>query len=135
MADRVRLEVVTPTKRVVRLETAEVRLPATLGEIGVLPGHTPLLTTLGIGVVSAIDPGTTVTLAVFGGFAEILPDQVTILADAAEMAADIDVAAARAELQTAEAALKTAGADDLDEITASVRRAQTRLTVAGASTP
>ncbi len=133
MADRLHLEVVTPTRRVVRLETAEVRLPATLGEIGVLPGHTPLLTTLGIGPVTTVDAGKTTSLAVFGGFAEVLPDRVTVLADAAEEVADIDVAAAREEARAAEAALKNASADDLDEITARLRRAQTRLAVAGAS--
>lgn len=133
MAERLRLEVVTPSKRLVELASDEVRLPAALGEIGVLPGHTPLLTTLQIGPVTVIDGATTTRLAVFGGFAEVLPDRVTILADAAERPEDVDVAAARAEVSSAEEALKSAGADEIEEISARLRRAQTRLDIAGAS--
>jgi F-type H+-transporting ATPase subunit epsilon len=101
-ADALQLEVVTPDREVLRDSVAEVQLPASTGYIGILPGHTPLLTELGIGTVSFRKGTETACAVVVGGFAEILPDRVTILADSAERAEEIDVAAARAALKSAQ---------------------------------
>ena len=131
MAERLHLEIVTPSRRVVEAEVDEVRLPGALGEMGVLPGHIPLLTSLAAGPLTYFEGSTTTKYAVQGGFAEILPDRVTILATVAEAPADIDVAAARTKLETANEKLKNATAEELDELTTEVRLAETELEIAG----
>jgi F-type H+-transporting ATPase subunit epsilon len=131
MADRLHLEIVTPTRRVVEVEVDEVRLPGALGEMGVLPGHIPLLTSLAAGPLTYFDGSTVVKYAVQGGFAEVLPDRVTVLATVAEAPADIDVDAARQNLQVAQEKLKDAAGDELDELTTAVRLAETKIEVAG----
>ena len=131
MADRLHLEIVTPTRRVVEVEVDEVRLPGALGEMGVLPGHIPLLTSLAAGPLTYFDGSTVVRYAVQGGFAEVLPDRVTVLATVAEAPADIDVDAARQNLQVAQEKLKDAAGDELDELTTAVRLAETKIEVAG----
>jgi F-type H+-transporting ATPase subunit epsilon len=108
-----------------------VRVPGVLGELGVLPGHTPLLTSLGIGPLAYSGPSGSGALAVAGGFAEVLAGRVTVLADVAEAASAIDVEGARSARTEAEAAMKTASADELDELDAAYRMAVTRLEVAG----
>ncbi|MEJ2187799.1 MAG: ATP synthase F1 subunit epsilon [Acidobacteriota bacterium] len=130
MADRLRLEVVTPRSRILECEADEVRLPGALGELGVLPGHTPLLTSLGTGRLLWIDRQGVGRLAVQGGFAEVLPNAVTVLATVAEKPEEIDLEMTRAALAEAESALKTASADELDELTATLRLAETRIKVA-----
>jgi len=131
MADRLHLEIVTPSRRVVEVEVDEVRLPGALGEMGVLPGHIPLLTSLAAGPLTYFDGATSTRYAVQGGFAEVLPDRVTVLATVAEAPDDIDVAAARANLEAANTKLKEASAEELDELTTAVRLAETELEVAG----
>jgi F-type H+-transporting ATPase subunit epsilon len=131
MAERLRLEVVTPRRQLLDVEADEVRLPGELGELGVLPGHTPLLTSLGTGPLSYLDGGTATRLVVQGGFAEVLPDHVTVLAALAEARDEIDAEAARAERSAAEEELKSADAEQLDEITARLRLAETRIEVGG----
>jgi F-type H+-transporting ATPase subunit epsilon len=133
MSERLQLEVVTPQRMVLQTEAAEVRLPGALGELGVLPGHTPLLTTLAIGQLTVIGDGATQPLAIYGGFAEVLPDKVTVLAALAERPEDIDVDAARRDRAAAEEALKTAAAEELEEITKKLQLAVARLQVAGAA--
>lgn len=130
MADRLRLEVVTPRSRILECEADEVRLPGALGELGVLPGHTPLLTSLGTGRLSWFDHNGGGHLAVQGGFAEVLPHTVTVLATVAETPEEIDLEATRAVLAEAEAALKTASAEEFDELSAALRLAETRIQVA-----
>jgi len=131
VSDRLLLEVVTPERQLLSEEVEEVRLPGTLGEMGVLPGHTPLLTSLGTGPLTYTAGRQQAVLAVQGGFAEVLPDRVTVLATVAERPAEIDLEAARRQLAEAEAALPTADADNLGELTDAVRLATTRLEVAG----
>ena len=131
MADRLHLEIVTPSRRVVEVEVDEVRLPGALGEMGVLPGHIPLLTSLAAGPLTYFDGPTVVKYAVQGGFAEVLPDRVTVLATVAEAPDDIDVEAAKSKLQAAQEKLKDAAAEELDELTTSVRLAETEIEVAG----
>ena len=131
MAERLLLEIVTPRHKVVELEVDEVRVPGVVGELGVLPGHTPLLTTLGIGALTYRVGSEPRVLAVQGGFVEVLAERVTVLAAVAEAPDEIDVEGARQQVTSAEEALVTATADDLEELMISLRMAQTRLEVAG----
>lgn len=130
MAETLQLEVVTPTHRVLAGRASEVRIPGVLGELGVLPGHTPLLTSLGTGELKWTEGPTEGRLVVQGGFAEIQPGAVTVLASIAETVDQIDVGAARAALEAAEAGLKTASADEFDALDASLRLAQARISAA-----
>jgi F-type H+-transporting ATPase subunit epsilon len=132
MAETLRLEVVTPTRRVLEGRASEVRIPGVLGELGVLPGHTPLLTSLGTGELKWSDGATEGRLVVQGGFAEVQADAVTVLATTAETVDQIDLEAARAALSEAEAALKTASAEAFDALDATVRLAQARIAAATA---
>ena len=134
MADRLHLEIVTPGRRVVEVEVDEVRLPGALGEMGVLPGHIPLLTALAAGPLTYFEGSAVTRYAVQGGFAEVLPDRVTILATVAKTADDIDLVAAKHRLEEAQGKLKDATADELDELTTTVRLAETEIEIAtGAS--
>ena len=133
MADTLRLEVVTPSRRVLEGRASEVRIPGALGELGVLPDHTPLLTSLGTGEVTWIDGATTGRLVVQGGFAEVQPDAVTVLASIAETVDEIDVETARTTLAEAQEKLKTVSAEEFDEIDRQVRLAKARINVAAGS--
>ena len=127
------LEVVTPERGVVRESVAGVQLPGSNGYLGILPGHTPLLTELGIGALHYQQDGETRYVAILGGFAEVLPDRVTVLADAAELAEEIDMDSARAALAASQAALSSGPAAEVTDLAAaqrSVAEAQARLEVA-----
>lgn len=103
MAENIKLEVVTPEKIVVSEEAKIVAAPGTLGEFGVLRGHTPFMTTLKTGTVRFTDSGGTEHfIFISGGFAEALPDKVTILAESAERRRDIDLERAMAALERAQ---------------------------------
>jgi F-type H+-transporting ATPase subunit epsilon len=127
MAATLRLEVVTPSHRVLESRASEVRIPGALGELGVLPGHTPLLTSLGTGELKWTEGTTQGRLVVQGGFAEVQPDAVTVLATIAETVEQIDVAAAREALEAAREGLKTASAEDFDRLDAALRLAEARI--------
>ena len=115
MAENIRLEVVTPEKSVVSDEARIVMAPGGLGEFGVLAGHTPFMTSLKVGTVRYEDSnGTERYIFVSGGFAEALPDRVTVLADSAERRQDIDLDRAKDALQRAEDRLARAGDDTVD---------------------
>jgi F-type H+-transporting ATPase subunit epsilon len=88
------LTVVTRERKVLEMEADEVVLPASDGEIGILPGHTPLLTTLRIGEMRVRNNGKWSRLVLLWGFAEVLPDRVIVLAETAVLASEIDAAAA-----------------------------------------
>ena len=103
MAENIKLEVVTPEKSVVSEEAQIVMPPGSLGEFGVLIGHTPFLTTLKIGTIRYKDAGGTEKYVfINSGFAEALPDKVTVLAESAERRKDIDVERAKAAMERAE---------------------------------
>ncbi len=103
MAENIQLEVVTPEKVVVKEEVQIVMAPGTLGEFGVLSGHTPFMTTLNTGIVRYTDAsGKERAVFVSGGFAEALPDKVTILAESAERGSEIDADRAQAAFERAE---------------------------------
>jgi F-type H+-transporting ATPase subunit epsilon len=131
MSDTLRLEVVTPSQRVLEGRASEVRIPGADGELGILPGHTPLLTALGTGQVRYTDGGTSGLLVVQGGFAEVQPDAVTVLAAVAETVDEIDVDAARTALSEAEEALKDASAEDFASLQAQARLAAARIEASG----
>jgi F-type H+-transporting ATPase subunit epsilon len=96
------LEIVTPERSIVTEQVDEVQLPGSEGYFGVLPGHTPLLSTLQVGELWYRIGQEKHYLAVAFGFVEVLPDRVTVLAQLAERAADIDVARAEAAKRRAE---------------------------------
>jgi F-type H+-transporting ATPase subunit epsilon len=114
MAETVRLEVVTPDREVVAVDTEEVvALPGGDGHLGVLPGHCPFMTTLAPGVVAYLTaPDQETALVVGGGFALVQDDVVTVLAEAAELPAEIDLEAARRDLADAQGALPGATGDE-----------------------
>lgn len=103
MAENIKLEVVTPEKYVVSEEAQIVMAPGSLGEFGVLRGHTPFLTSLNVGRLHYRDTsGKERELFISGGFAEALPDGVTILAESAEKRSEIDLDRAKAALERAQ---------------------------------
>jgi F-type H+-transporting ATPase subunit epsilon len=125
------LEIVTPDHSLVTEKVDELVAPAAEGYLGVLPGHTPLLATLSIGELWYRKGGQRFYLAIAGGFLEVLPDKVTVLAQIAERAEDIDVARAeRAKKRAEERLSKPAGEIDIERAQASLMRATVRLTVA-----
>jgi len=131
MADTFQLEIVTPEKKVVDTSAEEVQIPGKDGYLGVLPGHAPLITELGVGEISFRDGATEQRLAVAWGFAEVLPGKVTILAESAERPSEIDVARAREAKKRAEERL--AGGDSavgVERALDSLQRAESRLEVA-----
>jgi F-type H+-transporting ATPase subunit epsilon len=130
MAETFQLEIVTPDKLVVNEAAEAAQIPARNGYIGVLPGHAPLITELGVGGISYRTAGGERYLAVAWGFAEVLPDKVTILAETAERADDIDKERARQARERAEQRLRQGGDVDYDRAAAALERATTRLEVA-----
>jgi F-type H+-transporting ATPase subunit epsilon len=134
VAERLTLELATPTRMVVTAEVDEVVAPGSEGYFGVLPGHAPFLTTLGIGELMYRIGRDEYHVAVAGGFAEVRNDKVIILADSAETPADIDRARAERALERAESRLGGRGGEELVDFNrarSTAARAFTRLTVAG----
>ena len=131
MADTFQLEIVTPEKMVVRDVAEEMQIPGKNGYLGVLPGHAPLITELAVGEISYRKGSETHYLAVAWGFAEVLPDKVTILAETAERAADVDCDRAQKAKERAEQRL-TSGDPEVDVPRAqdALARANSRLEAA-----
>ena len=132
MSDSFKLEIVTPEKKVVDTVAEEVQIPGKSGYLGVLPGHAPLITELAVGEITYREAATEQKLAVAWGFAEVLPDKVTILAETAEKPSDIDVERARKAKQRAEQRLTSGDtAVDVERALDALQRAEARLDVAG----
>ena len=110
----------------------EVQIPGKTGYLGILPGHAPLITEIAVGEITYRRDGGTKHIAIAWGFAEVLPEKVTILAQTAERPEEIDVARAQRAKERAESRI-TQGGPDLDYHRAenALRRAQTRIDVAG----
>jgi F-type H+-transporting ATPase subunit epsilon len=127
--------VVTPEAAVVDRVTCEsVTLPAEDGEIGVLPGHTPLLTLLGIGAVTCHQGSRQISVAVRGGFVEIAGDQVRILANQAVAPEAIDTGSVAREKTAAEAMrLEVVGEEQLESVNGDIAFAEVRLSLANPS--
>lgn len=131
MADSFQLEIVTPEKLVVRDNAEEAQIPGANGYIGILPGHAPLITELGAGEISYRSGGQLHRFATAWGFAEVLPDRVTVLAETVEPAEQIDVSRAQQDLTKAEDELKSAQTEEeVSNDLGKVRRAQARIEVA-----
>jgi F-type H+-transporting ATPase subunit epsilon len=132
MADKLKLEMVTPYKRVLSEEVDEITAPGFVGELGILPEHTPLLTTLKVGELSYKKGSETFHIAVNWGYLEVENDTVTVLADTAERADEIDLARAKAALGRAEEALKGLPQEDKKYMImeAALQRALVRIQVA-----
>jgi len=131
MAETIQLEIVTPERLVVNEAAEYIEIPGKTGYLGVLPGHAPLISELAAGELSYRNGNQTKRVAVAWGFAEVLPEKVTILAETAEKAEDIDTARAEAARKKAEAELQKAGPEGNDEAQAALQRATARLEVAG----
>ena len=131
MADRLSLELATPTRMVVAETVDEVVVPGSEGYFGVLPGHAPLLATLGIGELTYRIGREERHVAVSGGFAEVRNDKVIVLADTAELPQDIDRARAERARDRAEQRLSGRSQEETDFVRASaaLARALTRLQV------
>jgi len=130
MEDTIQLEIVTPERLVVNTTAEEIQIPGKSGYLGVLPGHAPLITELSIGEISYRTGSDRKALAVAWGFAEVLPNKVTILAETAERAEEIDVSRAQAARQRAEEEVRKAGAGGDPEAQAALQRANARIEVA-----
>jgi len=127
---KLKLRVVTPIKTVVDSDADEVELPGEMGYLGILPGHTPLITVLKTGVLTYKNGGVERVLAISAGFAEIANDAVTVLADRAEEPSEVDVSAAEQERAAAEEELKSVGRETLDEVRSKLELAEARIAVA-----
>ena len=121
------LLVVTPERKAVETEADEVELPGSEGYLGILPGHTPLITLLKPGVLSFKRGGRSQAFAVSTGFAEIASDKVSVLVDSAQAGSEIDAAAAERERAKAEEEMKTASVETLESIRARIELAEARL--------
>jgi F-type H+-transporting ATPase subunit epsilon len=131
MADTLEFEIVTPEKLVVRDVAEEMQIPGKSGYLGILPGHAPLITELAVGEISYKNSGYTHRIAVAWGFAEVLPDKVTILAETAERADEIDVKRAQEAKQRAEERLRSNNPEtDYNRAQIALERAEARLDVA-----
>lgn len=134
MAQNIHLEVVTPAESVVSEEAQIVVAPGSLGEFGVLAGHTPFLTTLKVGTIRYTDSnGKERYVFVSSGFAEALPDKVTVLAESAERRQDIDIDRAKAAMERAQKRIEEAAAkENVDSVRAqaALERAMQRIRLA-----
>lgn len=132
---KVKVSVVTPDGPVFNGEAEMVSVKGVGGELGFLPNHIPFVTPLTINPVRLVNEGNTEQIAVHGGFVEVRPDEITILARAAELPSDIDVERARRAKQRAEERLQAAKNnldDSIDVIRAenALKRAMVRLDLA-----
>jgi len=130
------LDVITPERRLLSEQADSVTVPGLGGELGILPGHTPLISALQTGVLSYTQGGTTRRLLVSGGFVEVNNDRVSVLADLAEFPEEVDAARARAEREEAERLLGgfSGTPEELADVRARLDRASTRLQLAAGDT-
>jgi F-type H+-transporting ATPase subunit epsilon len=128
----IHLEIVTPERLAYSDDVDAVVLPGSEGELGILPHHAPLVSTLGVGELRIRKGGTEESFAIFGGFVQVRPDKVVVMAELADLAAEIDLEAARQARAEAERALET-GYDegaDLSAARAALQHALLRMRVA-----
>jgi F-type H+-transporting ATPase subunit epsilon len=111
LPEHIQLEVVTPEREVLHETVESVQIPGKDGYLGILPGHAPLLTELGVGELSFQKSGNVENLTLIGGVAEVLPSRVIVLAEVSERAAEIDVQRAQAARDRAHALLTKPGVD------------------------
>jgi F-type H+-transporting ATPase subunit epsilon len=133
LPEAIELQIVTPQRHVLQETVQAIEIPGKEGYLGVLPGHAPLITELGIGILAYRKSGETRYITVIHGYAEVLPDRVIVLAELSERAEEIDVARARAAHERAQAALAktSAGSPDWRERKLAVERALVRTQTVG----
>ncbi len=133
MAQQIQLEVVTPERRVLSEAVDMVTVPGLGGELGILPGHTPLISQLQTGVLSYVQQGKTHQLHVSGGFIEVRDDHVSVLAEIAERPEEIDAARARLAREHVEKRLSawTGTEEDFEKARVKLERSMVRLQLAG----
>jgi F-type H+-transporting ATPase subunit epsilon len=126
------LDVITPERRLLSEQADAVTVPGLGGELGILPGHTPLISALQTGVLSYTQAGATRRLLVSGGFVEVSGDRVSVLADLAEFPEEVDAARARQERDEAERRLGgfAGPPEELAEVRTQLDRASARLQLA-----
>jgi F-type H+-transporting ATPase subunit epsilon len=132
LPDKIKLTVVTPERELLSETVVEVQLPGADGYLGVLPGHAALITELGVGELTYRPAGNAqpTVLAIMRGFAEVLPDRVTVLAETAERAAEIDLARAERALKRAQERMSYGDPNiDWDRATIALKRALIRIQV------
>lgn len=131
MANSLELEIATPDRQLLHEQVGEVQVPGREGYMGILPGHAPLLSLLGAGALSYTIGSRRHYIAVHGGFLEVLPDHVRVLANEAERAEDIDLEKARAGLVRAqEQVASVASGGDPAAALDNLALAQARVTAA-----
>ncbi|MEP6706734.1 MAG: F0F1 ATP synthase subunit epsilon [Pyrinomonadaceae bacterium] len=132
MPDKLQLEVVTPQRRVVAESVDAVTVPGLGGELGILPGHTPLISQLQTGVLSFSQGGAAHQLHVSGGFVEVKDDHVSVLAEVAERPEEIDAARARLQRERVEKQLNawSGTEEDFEKTRAKLERSMVRLQLA-----
>jgi len=135
--DKLQLEIVTPDRLLLRESVDEVQVPAKGGYIGILPGHSPLITEMQIGEISYRQGKATRSLAVACGYCEVLPERVIILAEKAEKAEEIDLKRAQSAKERAEKRLNDLQNPeiDFDRAAVSLQRAVSRIQVSGKRGP
>jgi F-type H+-transporting ATPase subunit epsilon len=125
------LEIVTPQSILLSTEAEYVTIPGEIGELGILPGHIPLLTNLQSGILSYKTGGSEEKVAIHYGYAEVCKDKITVLAKTAELKADIDLERSKIALETAEKKLEKAlkdvnQVDVIERMQMKIQRAITR---------
>jgi F-type H+-transporting ATPase subunit epsilon len=132
LPDKIELEVVTPERHILAETVDSLEMPGKDGYLGILPGHAPLITELGIGLLTYHKGAEERVLTVIHGYAEVLPDRVIVLAESSERSEEINVERARASLERAQGRLAKSGSPDVDWERASfaVERAMVRVQAA-----
>jgi F-type H+-transporting ATPase subunit epsilon len=129
LPEHIELQIVTPERHVLEETVDAVEVPGKEGYLGVLPGHAPLITELGIGTLAYRKGTETRFLTIISGYAEVLPDRVIVLAEASEKAEEIDAGRARAAQERAQAELAkaSAGSEEWQQSAIALERALTRM--------
>ena len=133
LPEKIELEVVTPERFVLDQKVESIEMPGKDGYLGILPGHAPLLTELGVGILTYQKGAEVRRLTVVNGYAEVLPDRVIVLAEVSECAEEIDVQRARTAAERAQSELaKATGAPETDwqSASAALQRALVRVEAA-----
>lgn len=134
LPDSIQLVIVTPQRQLLSERVTEVTLPGASGELGILPGHAPLITELGIGELQyrTAGGGQSEPIAIMRGFAEVVQDRVTVLAETAELAEEIDMNRAKAALERAQQRIAASGNAEIDwdRANAALQRALIRIKIA-----
>ena len=127
--EELQIEVVTPQKILYEETASYVTIPGVMGELGILPGHVPLLTEITSGILSFTSGGSEKKIAIHHGFAQVFKDKITVLGKVAELADDLDISRALEAQQKAEDKLKSISSDtseDVEVLGAKILRSLTR---------